>query len=227
MKVAWLLPTFSLLCPDDFLSRLAFALAGIEYEDERVAFDAWKDLKPTTPFGQLPILTVDNGPMQSQSMAMLRWIGTLPSNAISNLYPTTDAKAMYAIEEALGVVQDFKDSWTPCLYISRAPEKYGHDKVDDKVALVKKVRAYWVKEHLPKFAADLQKLLVAHDGQFLASTAGPTIADCVAVPFLRSFTKGHIDHVATTVLDQYPVLTAYVQRVCALVPGRYTDGLHE
>merc|ERR1712098_756442 len=45
-------------------SRLLLAYGGIKYEDERIAppWDAdstWSTLKPTTPFGQLPVLKWD------------------------------------------------------------------------------------------------------------------------------------------------------------------------
>ena len=212
-------------------SRLAFALANIDYQDERVELEAWKELKPKTPFGQLPLLQIgNNGPTQTQSMAMLRWVGA--QDVAGHLYPvTTDASAAYAIEEALGVLQDFKNSWTPCLYLTRNPQLYGHAadlSDDDKKALVKNVREYWLQDSLPRYLKDLQTLLDKHNGVWLASSTAPTIADCVAVPFLRSFTKGHVDYVPTDVLDQYPAIKSYVQRFCATaVPGRYKDGLHE
>ena len=212
-------------------SRLALVLAGIDFEDDRISFDSWKELKPTTPFGQLPLLQVNDGPVQTQSMAMLRWVGA--QDKAGALYPvTTDAAAAYAIEEALGVLQDFQNSWTPCLYMGRKPEVFGHapglGQTEQGKALIQKVREQWVKESLPNYCVNLEKLLTKHDGAWLASNGdAPTIADCVAVPFLRSFTRGHIDHVPTDVLDAYPAIKKYVQRFCAKVPGRYADGLHE
>jgi glutathione S-transferase len=65
-------------------TRLALALAGQEYEDVRVKFPDWKELKPKTPYGQLPIVTIDDGPMRTQSGAMLRWVGATLSKT---LYP--------------------------------------------------------------------------------------------------------------------------------------------
>ena len=53
--------------------------AGVEYEDKRLAapFDeaaaaAWQAFKPTTPFGQLPMLTVDDV-VVCQSMTVARY----------------------------------------------------------------------------------------------------------------------------------------------------------
>jgi len=57
-------------------ARMLFALAGVEYEDHRIewAGDAWKEFKPKTPFGQLPLLEVD-GKVFCQSVAIARYLG--------------------------------------------------------------------------------------------------------------------------------------------------------
>lgn len=41
------------------LARLLFAEAGVEYVDNRIEFKDWPALKPTTPFGSLPLLEVE------------------------------------------------------------------------------------------------------------------------------------------------------------------------
>jgi prostaglandin-H2 D-isomerase / glutathione transferase len=112
--------------------RLAFAFANIKYEDIRITHADWPTLKPTTPYGQLPVLTIDGGPMQAQSGAMIRWIGhqsALSSSSSSstavNLYPSDK---LWDIEEAMGVIQDMWSSWTPCSFFRWYPDKYGHPK---------------------------------------------------------------------------------------------------
>ncbi|CAD5114941.1 DgyrCDS3972 [Dimorphilus gyrociliatus] len=40
--------------------RLLFKIAGKEFEDKRYTFSDWPEYKPKTPFGQLPVLTVDD-----------------------------------------------------------------------------------------------------------------------------------------------------------------------
>jgi len=56
-------------------ARMLFALGGVEYEDFRVEWtgDDWKELKPKTPFGQLPLLEVD-GKVFCQSTAVTRYL---------------------------------------------------------------------------------------------------------------------------------------------------------
>jgi len=58
--------------------RLLLAYGGIKYEDERIPppwdpATTWSTLKPTTPFGQLPILRWDDEEL-CQSMACARFI---------------------------------------------------------------------------------------------------------------------------------------------------------
>lgn len=52
--------------------RLAFVLNGIPFDDDRVAFAQWGDLKSKTKFGQLPLLSIDGKEPIAQSSAMLR-----------------------------------------------------------------------------------------------------------------------------------------------------------
>uniref|UniRef100_A0A1I7TSF8 glutathione transferase n=1 Tax=Caenorhabditis tropicalis TaxID=1561998 RepID=A0A1I7TSF8_9PELO len=56
-------------------SRLLFHLAGVEFEDHRVAFGGseWEKLKEKTPFGQMPVLSVDGFEIP-QSAAILRYL---------------------------------------------------------------------------------------------------------------------------------------------------------
>ncbi|XP_071808423.1 glutathione S-transferase-like [Asterias amurensis] len=39
--------------------RLMFAASGVEFEDKRIAVEDWSKIKPSTPFGRLPVLEFD------------------------------------------------------------------------------------------------------------------------------------------------------------------------
>jgi len=55
--------------------RILLALAGAEYEDIRVEHgEKWQAMKPSTPFGQVPVLEVD-GFQLAQTKAILRFLG--------------------------------------------------------------------------------------------------------------------------------------------------------
>jgi len=53
---------------------MAFAEAGVEFEDRRVDHAQWPSLKGTAPFGQLPMLEID-GLHLAESMTILRYVG--------------------------------------------------------------------------------------------------------------------------------------------------------
>jgi glutathione S-transferase len=55
--------------------RLALHLAGLEFDDVRVAQADWPALKPATPFGGLPVLELPGLPPLGQSNAILVFIG--------------------------------------------------------------------------------------------------------------------------------------------------------
>ena len=67
--------------------RLILAQAGVEYEDKRIAFEDWGQLKPQTPFGYMPILEVD-GKVLSGSVPLARFLaerhGLAGSNDVEN-----------------------------------------------------------------------------------------------------------------------------------------------
>ncbi|XP_050347851.1 glutathione S-transferase 2-like [Nymphalis io] len=54
--------------------RLLLAYGKQEFEDCRIAREDWPELKPTMPFGQMPVLEID-GKKYAQSTAIARYLG--------------------------------------------------------------------------------------------------------------------------------------------------------
>lgn len=69
-------------------TRLALAIGGIQFTDERIQFNDWPSLKPSTPWGSMPILTLSNGQEVAQQHAILRLVGKE-----IGLYPTDSFQA--------------------------------------------------------------------------------------------------------------------------------------
>jgi len=206
--------------------RLALVLTGTEFEDDRVPFSKWGDMKPTTPYGGLPLMTIDDGPVRTESKAMLRWVGATFSK---DLYPR---EKLFEIEEAIGLVEDMNKSWTAPLYIGMRPHIFGYpegySKTEEGKEKVASMRKQWVEESLPKFIGFIEDKIEKSGGKWLVEGDQPTIADCLLVPALRNFSRGHIDHVEANCLDKYPKIVDYIKRFCALpgVQGRYTTGIY-
>jgi len=53
--------------------RYLLKYAGISFEDDRFSFEQWPSVKPSTPFGQVPILTI-NGKVYNQTVALARFV---------------------------------------------------------------------------------------------------------------------------------------------------------
>eukprot|EP00443_Scrippsiella_acuminata_P048350 CAMPEP_0115334370 /NCGR_PEP_ID=MMETSP0270-20121206/87870_1 /TAXON_ID=71861 /ORGANISM="Scrippsiella trochoidea, Strain CCMP3099" /LENGTH=137 /DNA_ID=CAMNT_0002755339 /DNA_START=1 /DNA_END=411 /DNA_ORIENTATION=- len=81
-------------------ARLALTIAGIPFEDKRMAFgdDAWAAMKPGTPWGKMPILEID-GKMLAESGTILRWVARA-----AKLMPEDPWLAL-KVEEFLEVIQ--------------------------------------------------------------------------------------------------------------------------
>merc|ERR1711983_698526 len=96
--------------------RLLLAYGGIKYEDERIPppwdpTSTWSTLKPTTPFGQLPILNWD-GVEICQSMACARFIAREVGLAGNT------SMEQGQVDEIVDVIQDLINSWVK-LYFAK------------------------------------------------------------------------------------------------------------
>ena len=189
--------------------RLALALSKTPFEDERIGFADWATLKPTTPQGQLPLMTIDDQ-KKTQSMAMLRHVGATYSET---LYPR---EKLFDIEEALGLMDDFAASWAPCLFMGMRPQNFGYPedfaKTEEGKECIKRMRTSWLEHKLPEHAKHIAEMIEKSGGVWIASKEQPTIADCAAFCQLIAFTKGYMDHVPVDCLDKYPAIKEYLAR---------------
>ncbi|PIK41815.1 sigma class glutathione-s-transferase 2 [Apostichopus japonicus] len=125
-------------------TRYMFALAGVDYEDERIGGDKWKALKSTLPLGQMPLLYVD-GKVFPQSNAIHRYVaselGFYGDTALERL--EVDVIMETGLELSPKVAGIFAES-------------------DDakKAELKKQLK----EEHIPKTLEKLEKLLKENNG---------------------------------------------------------------
>eukprot|EP00750_Incisomonas_marina_P016679 INCI19276.2.p1 GENE.INCI19276.2~~INCI19276.2.p1 ORF type:complete len:313 (+),score=51.74 INCI19276.2:133-939(+) len=70
--------------------RLMLTLAGIKFTDERIEFPQWQGLKPKTPWGSLPYLTLADGTVLGQSQAINRFVARL-----TGFYPADPLQAAH------------------------------------------------------------------------------------------------------------------------------------
>ncbi|KAL7676337.1 hypothetical protein ACOME3_002591 [Neoechinorhynchus agilis] len=58
------------------ITRLIAAAANVKYENAVVNLKEWSELKSSTPLGQLPLLTLDDGTVLPQSLSIARYLAT-------------------------------------------------------------------------------------------------------------------------------------------------------
>jgi len=178
--------------------RLALAIGGIPFEDHRVKGADWPALKPTTPFGGLPVLTVD-GRAISQSNGILRFVGKL-----AGLYPT-DALQALLCDEVMSFSEDVSHLLAPTMGLKDPEELRAR-----RVALA--------DGPLSTALVQLQRRLEAAGGEWFAD-GRLTVADLKIFGLVRYLSSGRLDHIPVDlVLRIAPKLRAHHERVRA-VPG--------
>jgi glutathione S-transferase len=170
--------------------RLAFVLAGVDFEDNRLPREAWPALKPNTPFGSLPVLEVEGKPPVSQANAILAYIGRKYGLLSS------DEWEAFRLESLLSACEDLRHLISNTFGI-KDPEE------------VKRRRAALVEGPITAWAKSAEKQVV---GPF-AGGAAIGVADVKLFVMIGWLKGGALDHVPTDVLAKYPKLEKLYESV--------------
>jgi len=164
--------------------RLAFVIAGVPFEDRRIKREDWPAMKPTTPFGSLPVLELPGQPPLAQSNAILVLIGRL-----HGLHPIDPYEA--ARHEALMAhVEDLRATITPTMRLKDEAEK-------------KAAREALSENYIPAWGQYAEAQIGG--GPFFGGLR-PNVVDTKIHMTLRWFKGGALDHIPATVLDAFPKL---------------------
>ncbi|KAJ3166397.1 hypothetical protein HDU88_003265 [Geranomyces variabilis] len=177
--------------------RLALTIAGLDFEDYRLGKDEWPQMKPTTPFGQVPVLHIDGKPV-TQCVPIIRYIGKIAPE--SGLYPS-DAWNALKVDELVSVVDDIAALLRPSFFESD-PEK--------KIQARKDLSA--PEGALTKALANLERAVAKTAGKFAVGDT-LTIADLLLYNQKTSLESGLLDGLPTNMYESLPTLT----KVCAAV----------
>lgn len=160
--------------------RLALFVAGVDFHDNRIAREAWAALKPTTPFGCLPVLAMEGKPPVSQSNAILSYVGRN-----HGLLPADPWEAL-RLESLLGAVEDLRTAIAKTFGI-REPKE------------LERQRAELVEGPLRTFLRNLDQQI---QGPF-AGGAALSVADLKLFVLLGWLKKGVLDHVPPEVVAPF------------------------
>ncbi|GBF98377.1 glutathione S-transferase [Raphidocelis subcapitata] len=176
------------------VARLCLHIAGTDFEDLRFSFEDWSKFKAKMPFGQAPVLEVDRK-LLAQSAAIDRYLAAKAGLVPEDLWQAALADQAYCYCHDL--MQPLYDT-------------FKIKELDEKIAARKAVLDGPLKDKL----AHATKLVeAAADGY----VAGPTLShgDLHLFSTLSTLTSGWLDGVPKDLLDSYPVLKAYRNKIAS------------
>ena len=173
-------------------ARLALTVGGVEFEDRRIDFSSWPEIRPSAPFHACPFLEVD-GYTIGQSNTITRYVGKL-----TGLYPQDPWQAALC-DEALDAVEDM---WV----------KFGATMGLQGDAL-RAAREALVEKDYKHYLKTLAKRLKDAGGEYFADRR-LTVADLQVMVICRALGSGKFDHISTDLVAQVaPTLDAHRKRV--------------
>ena len=176
------------------VARLAMHIAGIPFEDRRIARKDWAALRDSTPFQAVPTLEVD-GQVIAQSNTINRYVGKL-----AGLYPADDWQAA-RVDEIMDAVEDITTRIA------------GTFTLDDEAK--KSAREALSSGSIPRFLRQIEARLRAGGGEWFAENR-LTVADLKCYLWIRWLKSGALDHVPADVVDQHaPLLVKHLERVAS------------
>ena len=171
--------------------RIAFHAAGIDFEDVRISFPEFMEMRDGFRFRCAPVLEIDGVPV-TQSNAMARYVGKM-----AGLYPEDDLQALYC-DEAMGAIEDLLHQLVLSMGLDGDALKAAREKLVDG----------W----LTTFLKGLDQML-ERGGDYFADNR-LTVADLKVAGVTAWIESGGLDHVPTDLVKRLsPQLSAHKDRV--------------
>lgn len=171
--------------------RIAFHAAGMDFEDHRISFPEFGEVRSNLRFTCVPVLEID-GQAVTQSNAMSRYIGKM-----AGLYPEDGLQALYC-DEALEACEDLLHALVKTFGLEGEELRQAREKLVDG----------WLTVYLRGLGE-----ILARGGEYFADNR-LTIADLklfVITAWLRS---GALDHVPQNLVERIaPNLVEHQERV--------------
>ena len=174
--------------------RLALYIAGIAFEDQRVAGKDWPAFRDKTPFFALPTLEVD-GHVVAQSNSINRYVGKL-----SGLYPRDDWQALLC-DELMDAAEDISTEIGQTIDLAEDAKK--------------KARQELIAGPLTRYLEQFQARLRAGGGEYFVEKR-LTVADLKIFMLLRWLRSGTLDYIPKDLVDRIaPELVKHFERVAS------------
>ncbi|KAF5295901.1 hypothetical protein FQR65_LT10389 [Abscondita terminalis] len=149
--------------------RFLLSYGGIEFEDFRFERSNWPQLKPSMPFGQVPVLEID-GEQTHQSIAIARYLGKTLNLAGAN------AREDLEIDSIVDTISDFREELATYHY-------------EEDEAVKAKIKGPLFEKTVPYFLERFEEIAKKNNGHFALRKL--TWADMVFVGLLS-----YLNHMA-------------------------------
>mmetsp|Transcript_6087 Transcript_6087/g.9519 ORF Transcript_6087/g.9519 Transcript_6087/m.9519 type:complete len:204 (+) Transcript_6087:69-680(+) len=169
--------------------RLALAVGKIEFEDERLAREAFIKRKPDLPFGSLPTMNIGEKQF-AQSNALLRYAGKL-----AGLYPS-DALEALKVDQILDAAEDTLGALRPSFSAKDEEKKLS-------------MRKEFMENAFPRYVSGIESLV---EGKWAVGDK-MTIADLVLYQLKDTFTSGFLDGIPKNAFDEYSKISSVADAV--------------
>jgi glutathione S-transferase len=166
--------------------RLALAIAGVEFDDNRIDRETLRNLKPDLPFGTIPTLEVPGHGTIGQTNAILRFIGRR-----HGLHPEEPFEAARH-DSLMDAAEELRSRIMPTTNI--------HD-VDEKRAARKKLAT----DYLPQWGRCVDRFIGR--GPFVGGDR-PSVADIKLYMINKWISDGNIDDIPADLFDPCTKLKA-------------------
>lgn len=174
--------------------RIALSIGGIEFEDRRLSFTEFSEMRAGTPLNAVPTVEID-GVVYTQCNAMTRYFGKL-----AGLYPADPWQA-FLCDEVLEIIEDAAHALGPTLRLQ-----------GDELKAARKALADGM---YTRCLRTLDKRLEAAGGEYFADRRF-TVADIKVYVWIKRLRSGGLDHMPSDLADTIaPRLVRHMERVAA------------
>ena len=174
------------------VARLALHIAGIPFEDRRIARKDWAAVRDTFPFQAVPVLEAD-GKVIAQSNTINRYVGKL-----AGLYPKDDWAAAQ-VDEVMDAIEDITNRIGGTFTLEGEAKQ--------------KAREALAAGPIARFLQQLEARLKAGGGEWFVEKR-LTVADLKCFLWVRWLKSGALDHIPADIVDRRaPLLAQHLERV--------------
>lgn len=171
--------------------RLAFQIAELAFDDNRLSFEAFSKLKSDLPFGSMPVLEVKGHGVLSQTNAILRLVGRQ-----HGLHPE-DAFQAARHDELMGAVEELRHRISCTMRIEDA-------------AVKKAARQTLAADYIPHWGSGVEQLIGT--GPFLAGEQ-PSVADIKLYMAHKWISSGGVDDIPKDIFDPFTKFKAVAEGI--------------